>query len=457
MSDNDHTDAPRFAALRFRDFRLLWVGQAFSSTGSQMQIIAVTWHVYALVRGDSVTLDLFGLSIPFGAEALALGTLGLVRVLPIFLFSLLGGIAADRIDRRRLIMVTAVIQGAIALVLTALTLNGWVTLGWLYLLTALDSAAGSFDEPARQSLIPRLVPDRHLSNAVGLNVMLFYLGTIFGPVVAGFLIDAADVGFVYGINAVSFSAVVLSLLLMAYRGQAADTKAQPVSLAIREGLRVTLRSPLLLSTSLLDFQATFFGSVRALLPLVADQIFGLGAAGYGLLATAQPIGAVLAAVTMTSRRDVKWQGPVLLGSVVVYGLATTAFGVAITLPSPLEIAGYGIIFWLAYGLFAFTGAGDMVSTIIRGTIRQIAVPDRLRGRTSSITLLFAATGPQLGEMEAGAVAAALGVPFAIISGGVAAVVVTLLIAWGYPALRAYTGSPAQIAEAHALAERYTNP
>ena len=176
---------------------------------------------------------------------------------------------------------------------------------------------------------------------------------------------------------------------------------------------------------LLDFFATFFSSARTMLPLVARDVLGLGPAGYGLLATAQPAGAVLAGVVLAWRRDIRRQGVVLLVSVAIYGAATALFGISSVL-------------WLSYLLFALTGAGDTVSTVIRGTIRQLNTPDRLRGRMTSVNMIFFMGGPQLGELEAGVVGSLLGVPFAIFSGGVATVLLTGWVAWRFPRLRRYT-------------------
>ena len=176
---------------------------------------------------------------------------------------------------------------------------------------------------------------------------------------------------------------------------------------------------------MLDFLATFFSSARTMLPLVAGDILHVGAAGYGLLSTSQAIGSVIAGLVMSLRKDIYRQGVVLLTSVVIYGAATALFGLSAS-------------FALSYLLFAVTGAADTVSTVIRATIRQIMTPDRLRGRMTGINMIFFMGGPQLGEMEAGLVAAAMGVPFAIVSGGVATVVLTLWIAKRYPGLRRYT-------------------
>jgi hypothetical protein len=196
-----------------------------------------------------------------------------------------------------------------------------------------------------------------------------------------------------------------------------------------EGLRFTYRSRLIWSTMLIDFFATFFSSARTMLPIVVSDMLGMGVQGYGLLATAQPLGALLAGAILSLRREIHRQGLALLVSVAIYGLATALFGLS-------------TMFGLSYVLFALTGAGDTVSTVIRGTLRQVMTPDHLRGRMVGVNMLFFMGGPQLGEMEAGLVAAVLGVPFAIVSGGLATVFLTGWIAWQYPRLRRYTSTTA---------------
>jgi MFS family permease len=196
-----------------------------------------------------------------------------------------------------------------------------------------------------------------------------------------------------------------------------------------EGLRFVYNSHIIRSTMLLDFIATFFSSARTMLPIIASEVLGVSAAGYGLLATAASVGSVIAGSVLTLRKEIYHQGAVLLISVVIYGLATALFGLSTS-------------FILAYIFFALTGAGDTVSTVIRGTVRQLMTPDHLRGRTTSVNMIFFMGGPQLGELEAGLVAAAFGAPFAIVSGGVATVLLTIWIAWKNPRLRNYTSDTA---------------
>jgi hypothetical protein len=215
---------------------------------------------------------------------------------------------------------------------------------------------------------------------------------------------------------------------MEYRGKATNNglgKGLGWS-ALVEGLRFTYKQRLIWSTMLLDFWATFFASARTMLPIVAGDVLKVGVQGYGLLATAQPMGAIIAGGILALRKEMKRQGVVLLVSVVVYGVATAVFGLS-------------TIFSLSYVLFALTGAGDTVSTVIRGTLRQLLTPDHLRGRMTSVNMVFFMGGPQLGELEAGLVAAAVGAPFAIVTGGIATVLITGWIAWKYPGLRRYEG------------------
>lgn len=419
------TTPPRLVALQHRDFRLFWFGQLISTIGSQMQLTAIDWHVYELLRGTEYTVLLFGREVDLGAEALGLGSLGLVRILPIFVFALLGGMLADTRDRRWLMVGARATAAVFAAMLAILTFTGRDSVGAIYVLTAAGAAAMAFDSPARQSLVPNLVPRHHLSNAVSLNTLTGHLGTIAGAGVAGLLLGLFNIGLVYTFNVLGFIIVIVTLLNLRYRPGERVTGRSGVSWqALVEGLRFTHGSRIIWGTMLLDFFATFFSSARTMLPIVAGEILKVGPAGYGIMRTAEPIGAMVAGAYMSLRPTIRRQGVVLLGSVVVYGLATALFGVS-------------TIFAFSYLLFASIGAADTISTVIRGTVRQLLTPDHLRGRMTSVNMLFFMGGPQLGELEAGLVAAFWGVPFAIVSGGLATVLLTGWVAWKYPLLRTY--------------------
>lgn len=430
---------PRLAALRYRDFRLIWSGELLSTIGSQMQLYAINWHVARLLVGQTVSL---GNGNTLDGQALGLGLLGLVNVIPIILFALVGGMLADTFDRRKLMIGTRLIAGGLATLLAYLTATGQVTVNVIYLLTALAAGVAAFDNPARQSLVPNLVKREHLANAVSLNTLMWQIAMIVGPALTGLLIGAASptgtdtgtlsaadlnahIGLIYFINALTFFVAAVNVSLLHYR---MEGRAQTGGIGwepLKEGLRFTYSSRIIWGTMLLDFFATFFSSARTMLPLIATNMLGLDGRGYGVLATGQAVGSLIAGGVVALRKDIYHQGRVLLVSVAIYGLATAFFGLSTT-------------FLPAYIFFALTGAGDTVSTVIRGTVRQMLTPDYLRGRMTSVNMIFFMGGPQLGELEAGLVASAWGVPFAIISGGVVTVLMTGWIAWKYPRLRRYT-------------------
>jgi MFS family permease len=350
--------------------------------------------------------------------------------------SLLGGLMADAYDRRKVMVATRTVAALLGGLLALLTLSGQANIALIYLISALAAGLMTFDMPARQSLVPHLVAPEHLTNAISLETIIWQVATIVGPALAGVLIGSLEqsgveaIGVVYGLSAGLFIAAGFMLLFMHYRGQ---SRSESISWrALKEGMRYTFQNSMIRGTMLLDFLATFFSSARTMLPIVASDLLGLGAAGYGLLATAQPIGALIAGSVMALRKEIPRQGVALLVSVAVYGAATAVFGISTS-------------FALSYVMFALTGAGDTVSTVIRNTIRQVTTPDHLRGRMTGVNMIFANGGPQLGELEAGVVGAALGVPFAIVTGGIATVLLTGWIAWRYPRLRNYQGEAVEMA------------
>jgi MFS family permease len=229
-----------FVALQHRNFRLLWIGLLFSFTGSFMQAAAILWHVSLLVPPDR--------------KGLALGLVGLVRVIPIVVFSMISGVVADAWDRRRLMLVTQTAAALVAVTLAMLTSRGLYSVWLLYALTALSSSVGAFDLPARQALVPMLVPRDHLPNAISLNTIMVQAASIAGPGLGGLLIGSAGLAWVYLLNAISFGCVILALLMMKDEPKAArlgdperDTEARE-SVSWRsavEGLRFVFESPLI--------------------------------------------------------------------------------------------------------------------------------------------------------------------------------------------------------------------
>jgi MFS family permease len=293
-------------------------------------------------------------------------------------------------------------------------------------LAALSSAAGSFDSPARQALIPNLVPREDLANAISLNTLMFQIASVLGPTLAGLVIAGAGIGWVYAVNAASFLMVIAVLLLMRARPRDGAPPASRITwAAAREGLRFVFAHPIVRSTMLLDFIATFFASATALLPIFAQDILRVGARGYGWLYAAPSVGAVLAGfVTAHAIDRIERRGAVLLWSVAAYGAATVVFGLSVS-------------FWLTLLCLACVGAADTVSTVIRNIIRQLETPDELRGRMTGVNMMFFMGGPQLGELEAGLVAQFLGATFSVVSGGLGCLAATAVVAWREQRLRRY--------------------
>jgi len=401
------------AALRHRRYRLLWISLLVSLAGSQMQLAAIHWHIR----------DLTGEPNP-----LALGGIGLARILPVIIFSLVGGVVADTFNRRTVLYITQSTMALVALALAWLTFTNRITIWHIYLLTAIQAVALSFDLPSRASIIPNLVPAEDLPSAFSLNSIAFNTGAILGPLLSGFVIAVWGMGFTYLINAVSFSAVIMALVMIGLVPQQIQDRSQDRRglTQVRQGFRFIISHPIILSTMLLDFFATFFSSANTMMPIIARDILKVGGTGYGLLSAAQSIGAVLAAFVLSQVKTIRRQGLVFFSAVIVFGLMTIGFGLSQS-------------FAVAMLLLILMGGADAVSTIIRNTIRQLQTPDYLRGRMTSINQIFFQGGPQLGEVEAGIVATLFGVPFSIISGGIGCILAALIIAWRWPFVLRYNG------------------
>jgi len=402
-----------FVALQHRNYRLLWIGLFVSFSGSMMQNAGLLWHVSLLVAPER--------------KGLALGMVGLVRVFPIVIFSMISGVVADAWDRRKLMLFTQIAATIVASVLAMLSFRGLTQVWPLYALAAIGSAVGAFDLPARGALVPTLVPREHLPNAISLNTIMFQTASVVGPSLGGLMIASSGVAWVYVANAISFGFVIVALLLM--RDVPAHPKSDTGSRddiswhAAMEGLRFVFRSPLIRSTMLLDFFATFFSSATALLPIFAQDVLRVGARGYGWLYAAPAVGAMATSAALVPLVDrIERRGPTLLWAVAGYGLATVVFG-------------FSRSFWLTFLCLMLTGATDTVSMVIRNIVRQLGTPDRLRGRMIGVNMLFFMGGPQLGELEAGVVADWLGAPFSVISGGVGCLMATGVLAAATPELR----------------------
>ncbi len=396
-----------FNALRHRDYRLLWIGLLISVAGSQMQNVAINWQTYEIT-----------------GSALALGGLGLARLIPIIFFSLAGGVVADTRNRRKVMLVTQSVMMSTAFVLGLVTLLGIVNVWWIYGVGFVNAAAAAFDLPSRQSLTPNLVPSEDLTNAITLSSMVFQIATILGPGIAGVLIGKFGVGIIYWLNGISYIALLGALALIKTPTPARLHASAANLKTMLEGLRYVFHERIILSTMLLDFFATFFSGANTLLPIFASDILKVGPEGFGILSAAESLGSVVTGAIVSVWGNIQAKGIFLLLGVLLYGAATIGFGLS-------------NLFILSVFFLMLLGAGDTLSTILRSTIRQLITPDALRGRMTSVNMIFFMGGPQLGELEAGIAAEFLGAPFSVALGGVLTILFVLATAWRVPALRKY--------------------
>jgi MFS family permease len=385
-----------FVAFQYRDYRLLWAGQAISQIGTNMRLAAIGWQIYLLTR-----------------DPLSLGTVALCRIIPLILMSLIGGSVADALDRRRVLIVSQSLLFFFSGILALVTVTGAVNLWWIYGIVIVTSAVNAFERPAYSALVPALVPREVLPNAISLNTMNWQLGMVLGPGLGGLGIAVVGVAGVYWIDAASYIAVIASLLLMTHRADKAGLGGRgkiSVGAAV-EGLRFVFSNRILVSVMLLDFFATFFASASTLLPIVATELLKTGEVGFGIMAWVN--------VNRIAR-----PGIVLLVAVFCYSFFTLLFGLS-------------EIYVVSFVLLALVGASDTVSMVLRQTIAQLVTPDEMRGRMLSVNMIFFAGGPQLGEMEAGVVARFAGVRASIISGGIACGLIVLAISAFSERLRNY--------------------
>ncbi len=417
------------AALHNRRYLALWLGLLISISGSQMQVAALHWHIRVLT-GEP--------------DPLALGGIGLARILPVIIFSFIAGPMADTFNRRRILFITQSALTLIALALALLTYTGHITIWWIYALTAVQASAVAFDGPSRQAMIPNIVAAQDLPSAFSLSSIAMNTGSIVGPALSGLVIATLGLEYVYFFNAVSFLAVIAALVVIGRVQQ--DTRQKPgINLgAAREGIRFIFSKPILFSTMLMDFIATFFASAKTMMPIIARDILKVNEIGYGWLSAAESIGSVASGVVISQIRVLRRQGRTFLSAVAVFGLATILFGCAYWIGPQVvlfSLPGFALSlsFLVAFLALVLGGAADAVSTIIRNTIRQLNTPDHMRGRMVSINQVFFQGGPQLGEVEAGVVASLFGVPFAIISGGVGCILGMVFILFKWPQLRHYNG------------------
>lgn len=390
--------------LRVPSFRCLVLGRLCSGTAMMLARSTIYWQVWELT----------------GREA-DFALLGLLQFLPMPIFSLIGGALADSHDRRRQAVAAqvAALLGSAALLFMAV--NEVTSLAaWLSVAIGI-AVASCFENPARVALLPLVVPRGLFARAVTVHSAVQSSAFMLGPTLSGFAIDHGGVALAYAIQA---GLLVASLALLAgVRAAAPEGERRAPSLrGILEGLSFVRRSQVLLGSMTLDMFAVIFGGATAMLPIYATDVLAVGPAGYGILSAASELGALVMSVILLYLPPVRRMGRVLLAAVAVYALATIAFGLSRSFP--LSLACYLVV-----------GMADYVSVVMRASLVQLSTPDPIRGRVSSINMIFIGASNQLGVAESGFVAAYTSATFSVVSGGAAATVVVLLVALFLPDLR----------------------
>lgn len=371
-----------------RDYRLLWTGQAISSMGRHITSVVLPYQVYVLT-----------------GDLLAVGLLSIVQLVPILVFALGGGAVADAVDRRKLLLATQTGLALSSLGLVALALLPAPSLLAIYAVAALSAGLGAVDQPARASSVPRLVPPERLPAAISLNQVMFQASAVIGPAIGGIVLATLGIAAAYAIDVISFFAAIAALLMM-QRIPPARGAARASLSGVLEGLRFVRSRRDLLATFVVDVNAMVFGSPRALFPALALDVFKVGPAGVGFMASAAGLGALIAALLTGWTGSVRRPGRAVLIAVTVWGIAIAAFGAA-TFSFPLAL------------LFLAIAAGaDVVSAVVRSAMLQVLTPDALRGRVSSIHILVVTGGPRIGDAESAAVAALVGPAISVVSGGI---------------------------------------
>ncbi|MBE9523759.1 MAG: MFS transporter [Chloroflexi bacterium] len=396
-------------SLRYRRFAIFWVMLLFTWIGSRILLWALPWQINQ-----------------FTQDPAALGAIGLIRLVPTIFASLFAGLAADTFNRRKILLVTQSMMGMVAIALGLLTLSGRIQLWHIYALLAVNATAFAFDLPARYSLTPNLVPAKVLTNALGVEVIAFQIGSLAGPLLNGWLINFFGQHSAYFVSA-GFFAIVIVLLTAIGPVQQQKLKSEHDGIdwgAIKAGITFTFNHALIFPSMLLDFMTTLLIRADALMPYIANEILDLNAVQYGWLTASPAIGAAITGITLSQIRQIRHRGRLLIGAAVLIGGSTTIFGLSRS-------------FSLSLAMLIIIGASDVVSSIVRSAIRQIHTSDDLRGRMTSVNQIFFMGGPYLGEAKSGYLGALIGVPQAIALGGVACVASVGWIARKWPKLRYY--------------------
>jgi len=411
------TDAPAqddipsaWALLRERDYRLFWALRWTGSFASQIQSVAMGWHMYVLARQ----------SHSVNQSALLVSMLGLAAFVPVLLLTLPAGDAADRYDRRRVLQICLAGELASVLVLAIATFTGQASIPLLLGVSALFGASRAFFGPANTALGPMLVPRRLLPRAIAWNSLAWQSASIAGPAAGGILVAISPQTAYF----TSFGLYALAVLLVSLIRTSGRPEAKPGTRwqLMKEGLAYVWRQKIVFGAISLDLFAVLLGGATALLPVFARDVLHGTAREFGILRSAPALGATAVALWLAAHPIRRKAGVYMFGGVAMFGVATVVFGLS-------------RLIWLSVAALAVLGGADMLSVFVRQTLVQLVTPDQMRGRVAAVSSVFIGASNELGEFESGVVARFLGPVGAAVFGGVGALVVTALWARLFPDLR----------------------
>ena len=409
-------------ALRQPNFRYLSVGRLASAMAATLLQATIFWQIYNISKSEY-----------------QLALLGVAQFLPSLGLSLVGGAVADRYDRRVVSIAAQLVMAACGAVLFLSTADGDVSTFWIYATALVLGVAGAFEWPARSALLPVLVTREAFPNAITVSSTVQQLGFVTGPAIAGFAIAFKGPELSYLIYTGLFAFSILTFFFI--RPLPLDAPKRGVSVAaIQEGVRFVWSRKAILGAMTLDMFAVIFGGAAALLPVYAADILEVGDFGYGLLAASLDAGAFITSIALVVFPPIRNTGRALTITVAFYGLATIAFGLSRSFP--LSLAAYALI-----------GVADQVSVVCRQTIIQLNTPDELRGRVTSVNMLFIGASNRLGAVESGVVAGLTNATFAVVSGGIGCLAVLGIVSRTMPDLRRYRLGDSVDSTASPLAEQ----
>ena len=395
MSQNQSSFSRAFSSLAYGGFRRFAVSLLFTSLGAQLLQTAILWQVYEMTN-----------------SALLLGLSGLARAAPHMILSLIGGVIADRLNRVYLIQVGQVTTALLLLILATLVLTATVEVWHLYVVTLLNSAFTAVTQPARTALIPSLVPQPNLVNAIALNATVGQTSQIIGPALAGVTIATVGLELTYllsGLFYLAAMAAIVGILVVSGSVQVSETPWR----SFMQGMIFVRSRPVIISLLLLDLGATGLGSYRALLPIFAESL-GVGATGYGILSAAPGVGSLLGAGFMLALGDMKYKGLYTLFGVLAYCCA-------------LAVLGLSPWFFVTIAAASLLGTTNSIQMIPRNSVILAISPDALRGRVEAFRSMMAGGGPPLGYTLSGGLAAVFGAPLAVLMGAIACTVLVAAV------------------------------